>query len=110
MIARGKRAGFDASRLWPCLMALQVLLCLGTGLVSALLADDPGLPPGLYDGDDDDAAVTPEPLDGAVALIVDTAGVGYPVRPVALLALAAGSAHRPRSVGIHSPLLRSPPA
>jgi hypothetical protein len=92
------------------LVALPVLACLGLGFASALLPDDPSWPPGLYDGDDDDAAVTPEPLDGAVALIVDTTGVRLPVQGQALLGLAAASVGPPRPAVAQSPLLRSPPA
>src|SRR5262245_33124858 len=110
MIPRDGWARLRTPRLWPCLVAIQVLLCLGTGLVSALLSDDPVLPPGLYDGDDDDAAATPEQLDGAVALIVDTSGVRLPVPAQALLGLAAASVSPPRPTGAQSPLLRSPPA
>jgi len=91
-------------------VALQVLTCLGTGFVSALLPDDPSLPPGYYDGDDDDAAATPERLNVDVALIVDTTGVRLPVQVAALFGLAAAPVAPPRPAATQSPLLRSPPA
>jgi len=91
-------------------VALQALICLGAGLVSVLLPDDPSLPPGYYDGDDDDAAATPEPLDGAVAFIVDTTGVRLPIQEPVLLGLAAASVTPPRPAATQYPLLRSPPA
>ena len=110
MNRRHRRARRVKARLWLGLVAVQVLVCLGTGFVSALLPDDPSLPPGYYDGDDDDAAATPEPLDGAVALIVDTTGVGLPIQAPALLGLAAASVDPPRPGQTQAPLLRSPPA
>ena len=110
MIPRDGWARLRTPRLWPCLVAIQVLLCLGTGLVSVLLPDDPGLPPGLYDGDDDDAAATPELLDGAVALIVDTTRVRLPAPAQTLLGLVAAAVSPSRPTGPRSPLLRSPPA
>jgi hypothetical protein len=91
-------------------VALSVLMCLGTGFVSALLPDDPTVPPGFYDGDDDDAAATPEPLDAAVALIVDTTGVRLPGQAPTLFGLAAAAVGPPRPATARSPRLRSPPA
>jgi len=102
-------AGRDGRRLWLSLIALQVLLCLGTGFVSALLPDDPNLPPGYYDGDDN-AAVTPERLDGAAVPVVDATGGGPPIQPHTFLGLAAPSIGRPRSAGPPLPFLRAPPA
>jgi hypothetical protein len=110
MSPRPRRPRRGASRLWQCFVALQILGCLATGFASALLPDDPSLPAGIYDGDDDDAAVTPEPLDDAVALIVDTTGVSVPAPAPALLGLAVDSVSPHRPVAVDLPLLRSPPA
>ena len=98
-----------ASRLWQCVVALEILGCLATGFASALLPDDPSLPAGIYDGDDDDAAATPEPLDGAVALIVDTTGVSVPAPAPAPLGVSLALASLPRPLAVRFPLLRSPP-
>ena len=104
-----RRRGRGRSRLRCGLVALGVLGCLATGLVSTLLPGDQGLPPGYYDGDDDDAAATPEPLDGAVALIVDRAGVRFPAGVPGFLSLAAAPLSSPRRASVRLPLLRSPP-
>jgi hypothetical protein len=93
-----------------CVVALQALICLGAGLVSVLLPDDPNLPPGYYDGDDDDPAATPERLDSAVALVVDTTGGRLPIQVPASPDLTAPPVSPPRPAAAQSPLLRSPPA
>jgi hypothetical protein len=109
MSPRPRRPRHGASRLWQCFVALQILGCLATGFVSALLPDDPSLPAGIYDGDDDDAAATPEPLDGAVALIVDTTGVSVSAPAPALLGVSVASVSLHRPLAVRLPLLRSPP-
>jgi len=110
MSRRHQRTHGDTPRLWPGLVVLSVLACLATGLVSVLLPDDPSVPPGFYDGDADDAAATPEPLDGAVTLIVDTTGLRRPVQAPALLGLEAVPVSPTRPGAALPPLLRSPPA
>jgi hypothetical protein len=104
------RAGRDGPRLWLSLVALQVLFCLGTGFVSALLPDDPNLPPGYYDGDGDDAAATPERLDSAAIPVVDTTGGRPPIQPHTPLGLTAPFVGSSRPTGTDLPLLRAPPA
>jgi len=93
-----------------CVVALQALICLGAGLVSVLLSDDPNLPPGYYDGDDDDVAATPERLDGAVVLVVDTTGGRLPIPVPASPDLTTPPVSPPHPGAVHSPRLRSPPA
>ena len=109
MSPRPRRPDRGTSWLRHGVVALGVLGCLATGLVSILLPDDPSLPPGYYDGDDDDAAATPEPLDGAVALIVDRTGVRFPDPAPGLFGLAPSPVSSPRRASVQFPLLRSPP-
>jgi len=78
-VLRGPRRRL--SRLWACLVTVQILICLGTGLVSIVLPDDSNLPAGYYDGDGDDAVTTPERLGGVVDLTLDARAVVLPVEP-----------------------------
>jgi len=92
------------------IVTLEVLICLGGGLASVLWSDDPNVPPGYYDGDDDDAAAMPESLDGAVALVADTTGIRLPIPPCTRLGLASARVSPLRPTATERPSLRSPTA
>ena len=104
-------ARHGAVPVWLGLVAVQVIVCLGIGLVSTLIPDDSSPLAGYYDGDgDDDAVATPERLGGAVDLILDTWSVALPLRTRTFLGLSAASVSPPRPGAREAPLLRSPPA
>jgi hypothetical protein len=98
------------SRLWACLVAVQILICLGTGLVSIALPEDSNLPAGYYDGDGDDAVTTPERLGSVVDLTLDARAVVLPARMRAALGIVVASVSPPHPGRSQPPLLRSPPA
>lgn len=97
-----------ASRLCPGFLVILLFICIGIGLVSAALPDDPGNS-GYYDGDGDDAAATPERfallIDVAVSARADTT----PVRTPEAFDVPAAPIPTPTARRSQPPLLRSPP-
>jgi len=88
---------------WRALLVLQLLLCIGAGLVSVILPDDPE-PSGYYDGDGDDVAAAPRArvaTVGDVAIEPGPARLPGPPRSPSVLPLWVPSAPPPR---------QSPPA
>jgi hypothetical protein len=108
MIARAPRLRHRRSRLWASLVAAQVLLCIGTGLVSVVFPEE-ALPPGYYDGDGDDAAATSERFAGIVDLALGAQPSPLPILTPTLLGLAVAPVSRPNPDRSQPPLLRSPP-
>ena len=98
------------SRLWACLVAVQILICLGTGLVSIVLTDDSNLPAGYYDGDGDDAVTTPERLGGVVDVSLRDHWTPPPILTFAPLGRWVAPVSQPNPALSQPPLLRSPPA
>jgi hypothetical protein len=97
-----------ARRLWPGLLAILLLLCIGVGLVSAALPDDAD-DYGYYDGDGDDAVAAPERLAVLVDLAVTARGDSTPIRTSDAFEAPAFPAPRPIARQSPPPLLRSPP-
>jgi len=99
-------------RSWRGFLSVQLIVLLGVGLISAAVPDDTNpnsSVSGYYDGDDDDAVITPERM----AALLDMA-VG--IRAVVLLEPAPDVFETPVEVAAppiveQSPLppLRSPP-
>ena len=100
--------GVRASRLWPGLLSILLLGCLGLGLVSAALPDDSN-DTGYYDGDGDDAAVAPERLAALQDMVIDARVTVAPIRAPEAFEEAALPAVRPIDAQSPPPLLRSPP-
>src|SRR5262249_61443375 len=86
---------------WRALLVLQLLLCIGVGLVSIVLIDDPE-PSGYYDGDGDDVAGAPRTR---VATLGDVA-----VEPGPTLVPIPAQGPAPPSWIPSAPPRRSPPA
>jgi hypothetical protein len=97
-----------APRLWPGLLSILLLCCIGFGLVSAALPDDAN-DPGYYDGDGDDAVVAPERLAALLDMAIEArvAVISIPTpeasKDPALPTVPLIDAQSP------PPLLRSPP-
>jgi alkanesulfonate monooxygenase SsuD/methylene tetrahydromethanopterin reductase-like flavin-dependent oxidoreductase (luciferase family) len=98
-----------AHRLWPGVLSILLLSCLGLGLVSAALPDDAD-DYGYYDGDGDDAVAAPERLAVLVDLVVSARGETTPIRTSEAFEGPAVSVARPIVLESPPPLLRSPPA
>ena len=97
-----------AHRLCPGFLAILLLLCIGAGLVSAVLPDDSD-DYGYYDGDGDDAGAAPERLAVLVDLAVSARGDSAPIRTSVAFEGPADPASRPIALQSPPPLLRSPP-
>ena len=97
-----------AYRLWPGLIAILLLLCIGVGLVSAALPDASD-DYGYYDGDGDDAIAAPERLAVLVDLFVSARGETTPIRTSEAFDGPALPVPRPIVRQSPAPLLRSPP-
>ena len=110
MIPTEERTRRRLSRLWAYLVAAQVLLCIGTGLVSIVLPEESGLPPGYYDGDGDDAGATSERFAGIVEFALSGRPTPLPILTRGLLGLAVAPVSQPNPGRSQPPLLRSPPA
>jgi hypothetical protein len=95
-------------RLWPGVLSILLLLCIGIGLVSAALPDDVD-DSGYYDGDGDDAAVAPERLTMWMDLAVDARATVMPVRTPEAFENPAAPIPAPVVEQSSPPLLRSPP-
>lgn len=110
MIPVEERTRRCLSRLWAYLVAAQVLLCIGTGLVSIVLPEESGLPPGYYDGDGDDVGATSERFARVLDFTLSGRSSPLPILTRTLLGLAAVPVSQPTPGRSQPPLLRSPPA
>jgi hypothetical protein len=90
-------------------MALLVLLCIGAGLVSIVLPEEPTSGAGYYDGDGDDAAATSEGFAGVLGFTLCGRGTLLPALTFTTLVPFLGPVSPPKPGLSHSPLLRSPP-
>jgi hypothetical protein len=96
------------SRRWACLVAAQILLCIGVGLASIVFPEESNPPPGYYDGDGDDAVTTPERIFSNVVL--PDQPTQLPILTHVLLGLAVAPVSQSSSSRSQPPLSRSPPA
>jgi hypothetical protein len=110
MIPGEERTRRCLSRLWAYFVAAQVLLSIGTGLVSIVLPEQSGLPPSYYDGDGDDAGATSERFAGIVDVALNGRHTPLPIPTRGLLRLAVAPVSQPNPGRSQPPLLRSPPA
>jgi hypothetical protein len=97
-----------ATRLWPGLLSLLLLCCIGAGLVSVALPDD-ATNTGYYDGDGDDAAVAPERLAALLDIAIEARGVVMPAPAPVASEEPALPVTQPIAAQSPPPLLRSPP-
>jgi len=104
----GPRGGF--SRFCAYVVAVQLLLCVGTGLVSIALAEDPNPSPGYYDGDGDDAATTSEGFVNTINLALCERWMSLPILTVTRFGRFVAPVSPPNPSRPQPPLLRSPPA
>jgi hypothetical protein len=98
------------SRLWAHLVTAQVLLCIGTGLVSIVMPEGSGLPQCYYDGDGDDAGATSERFADIDAFALSGRPTPLPILTRTLLGLAVAPVSQLNPRRSEPPLLRSPPA
>jgi hypothetical protein len=110
MIRAGGRPRGGFSRFFAYVVAVQLLLCVGTGLVSIGLTEDPNPSPGYYDGDGDDAATTSEGFVNTIDLALCERWTSPPILPVTLFGRFVAPVSSPNPRRSDPPLLRSPPA
>jgi hypothetical protein len=110
MIRVGGRTRGGFCRLFAYVVAAQLLLCVGTGLVSIVLAEDPNPSPGCYDGDGDDAATTSEGFVNTIDLGFCERWTSPPILTVTLFGRFVAPVSPPNPGRSQPPLLRSPPA
>jgi hypothetical protein len=94
---------------WPRALEGMLLLCIGIGLVSLVLPEEPEAT-GYYDGDEDDVAATPERAPLLVPPAATRRLASLPVPAAAVAALRADTPSPPAPGRSQPPLLRSPPA
>src|SRR5262245_26374308 len=94
---------------WARGVTITLLPCFGVGLVSIALPEAPE-PSGYYDGDDDDAAATPERSSNLVPRAAGRSEALVPAPTSAPVALSAGLASPSVPGRTQPPPLRSPPA
>jgi hypothetical protein len=96
------------ARLCPGFLTICLLVCIGVGLVSAALPDDPE-DSGYYDGDGDDDAATPQRLAILIDVAVSARAGTTPVRTPEAFDVPAPPIPTPTARRSQPPLLRSPP-
>jgi hypothetical protein len=95
---------------WTCRVAVALLVWLGAGLISVVWPEESQATGGYYDGDDDDAATTPEPSPSFVPSAVTRSPLARPILASALAVLRADPVSPPAPGRSQPPPLRSPPA
>jgi hypothetical protein len=94
---------------WARFVTVTLLLCIGIGLVSLVLPEAPE-PSGYYDGDEDDAAATPERISDHVPRAATGRPAFLPAPTSASVTIVAGGVSPPAPGQSQPPPFRSPPA
>jgi len=109
MIGAWGRSRRTWARRWVWLIAFQILLCIGTCLVSLVLPEEPNPVPGYYDGDEDDAALTSKGLGIVLHSTFRAPGLPPPLLVLAPVACWGVPASEPNRGPSLPPLPRAPP-
>ncbi len=94
---------------WARFVTVTLLLCIGIGLVSIVLPEALE-PSGYYDGDEDDAAATPERSSDLVPRVATARLAFLPALTSAPLALPVSPVSPPAPGRSQPPPFRAPPA